>query len=217
MWDTSQLYINGRLSVVGPANLAGDYNQNGTVDAADYVVWRNGLGTTYTQDHYDIWRANFGSDGRQRFGCHCWPRQQWSCHRARTGNVGVDARRSLPVGIWEHSASRSKRSTGIHFCRALGRMNKAATRCTIRVGVPVLLSCCLSNAAGTALGQTLWVNPGLGDWSTPGNWSLGVPDSASGTAFDAVIENGGMAQFSHPAAAYGGSAWAGPLEAEIST
>ncbi len=42
------------------AGLAGDYNQNGTVDAADYVVWRNGLGTTYTQDDYNIWRANFG-------------------------------------------------------------------------------------------------------------------------------------------------------------
>ena len=60
VWDKSQLHINGRLSVVGPANLAGDYNQNGVVDAADYVVWRNGLGTTYTQDQYNIWRANFG-------------------------------------------------------------------------------------------------------------------------------------------------------------
>ena len=38
----------------------GDYNQNGTVDAADYVVWRKGLGTTYTQADYDVWRANFG-------------------------------------------------------------------------------------------------------------------------------------------------------------
>ena len=27
---------------------------------ADYVVWRNGLGTTYTQSDYAIWRANFG-------------------------------------------------------------------------------------------------------------------------------------------------------------
>jgi hypothetical protein len=38
----------------------GDYNQDGTVDAADYVVWRHGLGTTYTQADYDVWRANFG-------------------------------------------------------------------------------------------------------------------------------------------------------------
>ena len=38
----------------------GDYNRDGTVDAADYVVWRKGLGTIYTQANYDLWRANFG-------------------------------------------------------------------------------------------------------------------------------------------------------------
>jgi outer membrane protein assembly factor BamB len=43
----------------GPA-LAGDFNTDGTVDAADYLVWRNGLGTTYTQADYNTWRANFG-------------------------------------------------------------------------------------------------------------------------------------------------------------
>jgi hypothetical protein len=35
----------------------GDYNLNGVVDAADYVVWRKIDGT---QDGYDLWRANFG-------------------------------------------------------------------------------------------------------------------------------------------------------------
>jgi hypothetical protein len=40
--------------------LPGDFNQDGRDDAADYVVWRNGLGTTYTQNDYDVWRANFG-------------------------------------------------------------------------------------------------------------------------------------------------------------
>jgi serralysin len=54
--------------------LVGDYNRNGTVDAADYVVWRNttsqavppfsgadgnGNGTIDAGD-YNIWRANFG-------------------------------------------------------------------------------------------------------------------------------------------------------------
>jgi hypothetical protein len=38
----------------------GDFNQDGSVDAADYVVWRNGVGTTYTQADYDLWRAHFG-------------------------------------------------------------------------------------------------------------------------------------------------------------
>ena len=36
----------------------GDYNQNGTVDAADYVVWRNTIGGQFA---YDAWSARFGS------------------------------------------------------------------------------------------------------------------------------------------------------------
>jgi hypothetical protein len=43
------------------ATVPGDFNFDGTVDAADYVEWRNGLGTLYSQSHYDIWRANFGA------------------------------------------------------------------------------------------------------------------------------------------------------------
>jgi fibronectin-binding autotransporter adhesin len=59
VWNTSQLYTIGVLRVVAPG-LLGDYNNNGVVDAADYVVWRKGLGTTYSQADYDVWRAHFG-------------------------------------------------------------------------------------------------------------------------------------------------------------
>lgn len=38
----------------------GDFNFDGSVDAADYAVWRNGLGTIYTQDDYNIWHGHFG-------------------------------------------------------------------------------------------------------------------------------------------------------------
>jgi hypothetical protein len=38
--------------------LAGDYNGDGNVDAADYVVWRN---TDGTLAGYDTWRENFGN------------------------------------------------------------------------------------------------------------------------------------------------------------
>jgi hypothetical protein len=55
-----------------PGGLDGDYNNNGTVDAADYVVWRNNAGTnnqlpndpiggTIGTTHYDQWRSNFGA------------------------------------------------------------------------------------------------------------------------------------------------------------
>jgi hypothetical protein len=57
-----------------PAVFFGDYNQNGEVDAADYVVWRKTLGTNVAayssadgdgdgvidQDDYGVWRAHFG-------------------------------------------------------------------------------------------------------------------------------------------------------------
>jgi hypothetical protein len=57
------------------ASLAGDYNQNGIVDASDFVLWRETLGSVNqlaadgngnhlidTAD-YDVWRANFGQTG----------------------------------------------------------------------------------------------------------------------------------------------------------
>jgi hypothetical protein len=51
--------------------VTGDYNNNGTVDAADYVVWRENADTNNTlpnnplsgpigQAHYEQWSANFG-------------------------------------------------------------------------------------------------------------------------------------------------------------
>jgi hypothetical protein len=40
--------------------LAGDYNGDGAVDAADYTVWRNGLGAFYDLDDYDVWKEHFG-------------------------------------------------------------------------------------------------------------------------------------------------------------
>jgi hypothetical protein len=46
--------------VVPNTFLPGDYNQSGAVDAADYLVWREGLGVTYTQNDYDVWRSHFG-------------------------------------------------------------------------------------------------------------------------------------------------------------
>ena len=61
------------LHVTGSGGLLGDYNQNGVVDAADYVFWRknngtnnplpndNGLGVPVGPAQYSLWRANFGN------------------------------------------------------------------------------------------------------------------------------------------------------------
>jgi hypothetical protein len=39
------------------SQMEGDFNNNGTVDAADYLIWRK---RDSSQEGYDMWRANFG-------------------------------------------------------------------------------------------------------------------------------------------------------------
>jgi hypothetical protein len=58
--NLSGLTDNFQLSV-DAVFFEGDFNHDGKVDAADYVVWRKGLTTgTYTQPDYDILRSQFG-------------------------------------------------------------------------------------------------------------------------------------------------------------
>jgi autotransporter-associated beta strand protein len=67
------VYFSGTgILTVGPSILAGDYNNDGVVNAADYVVWRKNVGqpsqslpndTTGVivgQAQYNLWRSNFG-------------------------------------------------------------------------------------------------------------------------------------------------------------
>jgi hypothetical protein len=56
--------VNFNITPIPP----GDYNKNGIVDAADYVLWRKGDlaadsngDTVVDQVDYDFWRANFGN------------------------------------------------------------------------------------------------------------------------------------------------------------
>jgi hypothetical protein len=72
-WNVIYSNFSVLLSVINSP--PGDYNQNGVVDAPDYVVWRNTLGsmTDLRADgngsggieaaDYDVWRANFGQTG----------------------------------------------------------------------------------------------------------------------------------------------------------
>jgi hypothetical protein len=39
----------------------GDFDHNNVVNAADYVLWRKGLGTTFVAADYNRWRSNFGN------------------------------------------------------------------------------------------------------------------------------------------------------------
>jgi hypothetical protein len=63
------------LQVFVIPGVTGDYNRDGTVSAADYVVWRKAEGTTTQLPNddgiggsvglaqYDLWRASFGNPG----------------------------------------------------------------------------------------------------------------------------------------------------------
>lgn len=41
--------------------LPGDFNDDGFVDAADYTVWRDGLGVDFVAADYLVWRDNYGA------------------------------------------------------------------------------------------------------------------------------------------------------------
>jgi hypothetical protein len=74
-WNTSQLLTTGTITFIGSIGVPGDYNGNGVVDGADYVVWRKRSGTAFqlpnevagvtpgqvTQHDYVAWRARFGN------------------------------------------------------------------------------------------------------------------------------------------------------------
>jgi hypothetical protein len=45
------------IMVTTPDGIPGDFNLNGIIDAADYVVWRKNAGT---QADYNLWRSHFG-------------------------------------------------------------------------------------------------------------------------------------------------------------
>lgn len=50
-----------RFTSLTQQSLAGDFDGNGTVDAADFTVWRDGLGSAYESSDYQLWRDNFGN------------------------------------------------------------------------------------------------------------------------------------------------------------
>jgi hypothetical protein len=56
-WDRLPVYWNALVEAVATINA--DYNRDGVIDAADYVVWRKNDGNN--PDGYNTWRANFGN------------------------------------------------------------------------------------------------------------------------------------------------------------
>jgi hypothetical protein len=88
----------------------GDFDQDGTVDAADYVVWRKGLGTTYSQTDYAS-RARNGSAADESVG-----RFEVSQSRA----PGLDEKATTDLGFGS-SFSPTRREGICVVSQAVGR------------------------------------------------------------------------------------------------
>jgi hypothetical protein len=115
--------------------LVGDYNRNGTVDAADYVVWRNTLGSALppfsgadgngdglvSASDYNVWRANFGrtagaassasAGGATSLAQSSQPREAASLgHSVAEAALPVAGLPSLPTNAASQSASPRARA-----------------------------------------------------------------------------------------------------------
>jgi hypothetical protein len=112
MFDNGQIFELRPIVIPAP----GDYNDDGIVDAADYVVWRKNVGTNNTLPndaigntigpaHYEQWRANFGKTASRAVGgSHAVPEP------ASTGVLILSAiaLKLLKSGRWRRYAVKSQ-------------------------------------------------------------------------------------------------------------
>ncbi|MGD9633633.1 MAG: hypothetical protein AB7G28_08370 [Pirellulales bacterium] len=63
LFDASKAHDLSIQFVMAGSSPDGDFNKDGTVNAADYTVWRDKLGSTYTAADYQVWTTHFGMTG----------------------------------------------------------------------------------------------------------------------------------------------------------
>jgi hypothetical protein len=159
-----------RLLVVD--SLQGDYNNDNRVDAADYTVWRDTLGSTSPLDadgddsevvdagDYGVWRATYG---------------------AALGGSG-----SVPEpGV-----------LALMGAVAIALVSKSPRRILRAAAIGALISpMVLVNGAHAATFDVAWSIDGNGAWTNPGNWNPPmVPDNAVDT-YNVTIDLLGIAPY----------------------
>jgi autotransporter-associated beta strand protein len=153
--------------------IAGDFNRDGSVDAADYVVWRKGIPTTAG---YPEWRLNFG-DAFVGGG-------------SSTAGANVPEPRAAAILViligallCRHRGALRIRQIELLSPTGLGRIRRFAP-----AGLALIL--CLSTSTASAV-DIFW-NPvgGSTDWGQASNWSPAiVPMDASGNGPIAVFSS----------------------------
>jgi hypothetical protein len=84
LWNV--VYSNFSVLLQVAPGLLGDYNEDGSVDAADYVVWRK---TDGSQAGYDLWRSNFGRTAGSRATAGWAPPEGWSSSASIPEPAGI--------------------------------------------------------------------------------------------------------------------------------
>jgi hypothetical protein len=161
------LTLQGVVQYVGtPAGVAGDFNGNGVVDAADYVLWRNGSTLqneggvtpgTATPEDYNTWRGNFGRTP--------------GAGAALGGSAGVPEPASVllamlaPVLLVGARRRRAAPDVANHDRKSELILRRSAMATNVRLtmlGLSCVAAACLGLAT-TALGSTLDRDYKLGD------------------------------------------------------
>ena len=59
-YTVSNVWIGKSADFFAPPSTYGDFNEDGVDDAADYSVWRDGLGAVYSMADFGVWKSHFG-------------------------------------------------------------------------------------------------------------------------------------------------------------
>jgi T5SS/PEP-CTERM-associated repeat protein/probable HAF family extracellular repeat protein len=193
MWDIQYGADSITLTVVS-IGLPGDYNQNGVVDAADYVVWRRSVGQAgaglaadgdgnkrIDSGDYSIWRAHFGqTTGSAAGGGSRETAADWFA----VPETFALAQWAICLAILLVVRKPTPRGLRVHHPRQAFLSRRAVLAAAVLLVASLLL-------AGEVKSQHIWIHDGIGNWSSDSTWSAQYPpDSMS----DAWIDNGGTAQ-----------------------
>ena len=183
----SGAFLAGQVTYVASAGVAGDYNGNGIVDAADYTIWRDHLGsTTFTLPNdggispgvvdaadYTFWKSRFGQTSGSGAGQSAGVPESSSIVLFACGFLGL----------------------GLLIVRRRS-VSKALQPVAILMIAVLLANSCYANATKDRFYQ-------FGDDSGETPKTLGQPPSG-GSTFDSATINAGGSDFQDLSTAGGG-------------